>query len=143
MPAFSLQRCISLIETSQAGAHLLVHLQDVQVLAIAASAAATGLAAQAVAERHSVLVDFGSLAEDILAVQDSLQVFSQADEGPEEAPARTSASQAVSLNSRERRSCRPSTAPPPATEWSSSCCSSISFNKGAAPCLSLVLAMLL
>lgn len=110
-----------------------MRVQDIQVLAIAASAAATGLAAQAVAERQSVLVDFGSLAEDMLAVQDSLQAFSQADEGPEEAPAGTIVSETVSLNSKERRGCRPSTAPPLATEWSSSCCSSISFTKGEAP----------
>ena len=108
-------------------------MQDIQVLAIAASAAATGLAAQAVTERQSVLVDFGSLAEDMLAVQDSLQAFSQADEGPEVALAGTIESEAVSLNSKELHGCRPSTAPPPATEWSSSCCSSISFIKGVAP----------
>lgn len=94
------------------------------MLAIAASAAVTGLAARAVVESESVFVDFGSLAEDMLAVQDSLQAFSQADHGPAETvPSENSMA--------EQRVPRPGTAPVPATEWSGSSCSSISFTKGA------------
>ena len=96
------------------------------MLAIAASAAVTGLAARAVVESESVFVDFGSLAEDMLAVQDSLQAFLQADHGPAE----TVPSENSMAEQRVPR-LRPGTAPVPATEWSGSSCSSISFTKGA------------
>ena len=111
---------------------LAVLMQDIQVLAIAASAAATGSAAQAVAERDSVYVDFGSLAEDMLAVQDSLQAFSRTEGSSAELPA-----EAAPLGNERSGSpgqCsprpRPCTAPAISKELSGSCCSSISFTKG-------------
>jgi len=117
-----------------------MRMQDIQVVAVAASAAATGLATQAVAERDSVYFNFGSLAEDMLAVQDSLQAFSRAGNGsedlpsPQEMPSEVPASEGRSSASPERRSMRlrPGTAPALSKELSSSCCSSISFTKGAA-----------
>ena len=103
------------------------------MLAIAASAAATGAAAQAAAERDSVYVDFGSLAEDMLAVQDSLQAFSRREDGSAELPAQAAPTQDRHGSSPEHHTPqpRPCTAPAVSKELSSSSCSSISFTKGA------------
>ncbi len=103
------------------------------MLAVAASAAATGAAAQAVAERDSVYVDFGSLAEDMLAVQDSLQAFSRKEESSAELPAEAATTQDRHSSSPEQCTPRPRpcTAPAVSKELSSSSCSSISFTKGA------------
>ena len=102
------------------------------MLAIAASAAATGVAAQAVAERDSAYVEFGSLAEDMLAVQDSLQVFSRTQGSSVELPAMAASLEDTHSSSPKQRSPqpRPCTAPALSKEPSSSCCSSISFTKG-------------
>ena len=137
-------------------------MQGVQVLAISATAAASANASQAMAERESVYTDFGSLAEDMLAVQDSLQAFSQAGESLQARPSEPMPSEAlppqVRLAGGERVGAappkgesmgagqegsvrlRPGTAPVLATEWSGSNCSSISFNKGAGPSSTLQLA---
>lgn len=130
-------------------------MQGVQVLAISATAAASAHAAQAIAERESVYTDFGSLAEDMLAVQDSLQAFSQAGEASQAQRSEPMPSEALhpqvrpaggervgaappkkeSMGTGQEGSVRPrpGTAPVLATEWSGSNCSSISFNKGAGP----------
>ena len=130
-------------------------MQGVQVLAISATAAASANASQAMAERESVYTDFGSLAEDMLAVQDSLQAFSQAGESLQAQPSEPMPSEALppqvrlaggdrvgaappkgeSMGTGQEGSVRlrPGTAPVLATEWSGSNCSSISFNKGAGP----------
>lgn len=109
-----------------------VVMQDVQVLAIAASAVATGVAAQAAAERDSAYVDFGSLAEDMLAVQDSLQAFSRTEDSSVELPKMAAPLQETHSSSPKQCSlqARPCTAPAVSRELSSSCCSSISFTKG-------------
>ena len=106
--------------------------------------------------------DFGSLAEDMQAVQDSLQAFSLTGEASQAQPSEPMPSAAVASRARsawgERvgavppkgesmgtgqegsmRS-RPGTAPVLATEWSGSTCSSISFTKGASPLSTLDLA---
>ena len=105
------------------------------MLAIATSAAATGLAAQAAAERDSVYGDFGSLAEDMLAVQDSLQAFSRTEDGSTELPAGAApmADRQSSLPEPCSLQLRPCSAPAFSKELSSSSCSSISFTKGASP----------
>ncbi len=111
------------------------------MLAIAASAAATGAAAQAVAERDSVYVDFGSLAEDMLAVQDSLQAFSREEDSSVELP--PEAAPIANPHSSSPEQCtprpRPCTAPAVSKELSSSSCSSISFTKGTSVCSSKTL----
>ena len=94
--------------------------------------------------------DFGSLAEDMLAVQDSLQAFSQAGEASQAQPSDAATSQArpagnerigakppkgesVGTGQNGSMRPRPGTAPVLTTEWSGSNCSSISFTKGASP----------